>query len=41
MQAGRGFILFLIGKPARGLGLIEMEILKITVLVIKQEVKQQ
>jgi hypothetical protein len=41
MQAGRGFILFLIGKPARGLALIEMEILKITVFVIKQDFDQQ
>jgi hypothetical protein len=41
MQAGRGFILFPIGKPARGQGLIEMEMLKITVLIIKQDFNQQ
>jgi hypothetical protein len=36
MQARRGFILFPIGKPARGLGLIRMRLLKMVVLVIKQ-----
>jgi hypothetical protein len=36
MQARRGFILFLFGKPARGLGLIRMKLLKMAVLVIKQ-----
>ena len=34
MQAGRGFVLFTIGKPAMGLGLIEKTFLKITGLII-------
>jgi hypothetical protein len=34
MQARRGFILFSIGKPARGVGLIEMRLLKMNGLVI-------
>ena len=36
MQARRGFILFPIGKPAKGLGLIRMRLLKMAILVIKQ-----
>jgi hypothetical protein len=40
MQARRGLVLFPIGKSARGLSLIEMEMLKITVFVIKQDFNQ-
>jgi hypothetical protein len=36
MQARRGFVLFSFGKPATGLGLIRMRLLKMAVLVIKQ-----
>ena len=36
MQARRGFVFFSFGKPARGLGLIGMRLLKMAVLVIKQ-----
>jgi hypothetical protein len=36
MQARRGFVLFSIGKPATGVGLIEMGLLKINGLVIKR-----
>jgi hypothetical protein len=36
MQARRWFILFSFGKPARGLGLIRMGLLKMAVLVIKK-----
>jgi hypothetical protein len=35
MQAGRGFILFSIGKSARGLALIEMPFLRREKFVIK------
>jgi hypothetical protein len=34
MQARRGFILFPVGKPATGVGLIEVRLLKMNCLVI-------
>jgi hypothetical protein len=34
MQAGRGFVLFLFGKPATGVGLIKMRLFKMNCLVI-------